>query len=95
MLSFETAAALPGLGSNLGAKCLRCLQRHSLTQAAAALHPPRSPEFPFCCHWAFRSVEAFFFAICWRTLKCQARGRFPSLIPFQPCGGGGEGKGQL
>lgn len=74
-------------GQNVGTAC-----------RGVHLHVP--PEFPFCCRRAFRSVGFgfclfFFFAICWQTLKCQAWGRFPSLIPFQPCGGGGEGRGQL
>lgn len=80
----------------LGAECLRRLQKRSLTPTAAASRPPHSPRVPlllllgFSLGWGF-----FFFAICWQELKCQAWGRFPSLIPFQPCGGGGEGRGQL
>lgn len=57
--------------------------------------PSTSPRFPFCCHRDFRSVGAFFLAVCCRMQKCQIWGEFPSLTPFQPCGGGGEGRGHL
>lgn len=58
--------------------------------------PSTSPRFPFCCHRDFRSVGAFFFlAVCCRMQKCQIWGEFPSLTPFQPCGGGREGRGHL
>lgn len=73
----------------------KCLWRRLFTLAATTLHPPHPPGSPFAATGIFARLGLFFLAVCCRMQKCQIWGEFPSLTPFQPCGGGGEGRGHL
>lgn len=88
VLLLGTAAALPGCPPR--AAPFASAKAFGRSSVPFTLPPP--PQFSFGCCRAFRSDGVF-------LVKCQARGKFLSLMPSQllclPHGGGGEGRGQL
>lgn len=104
VLLLGTVLALPGPGKYRGQRRRPGQGQHAGLPAAPPGRPLRlrqgfrpqlralhaAPQFSFCCCRAFRCDGAF-------LVKCQARGRFPSLVPSQvlrhPHGGGRGGMG--
>lgn len=92
-LLFETAAAPLGWAEIGG------LQRRLLIRGAAASHPPRSPEFPFCTRWAFCLVGAFLFFHLLAKTEMSGLGPVPCTDPLpaalSPVWKQRRGRGQL
>lgn len=90
---FETAAAPLGWAEIGG------LQRRLLIRGAAASHPPRSPEFPFCTRWAFCLLGAFLFFHLLAKTEMSGLGPVPCADPLpaalSPVWKQWRGRGQL